>query len=213
MSPQHHLGTWVQGHQRKGLPSATLPPSWHPNIQERGCSWGPHAAFHVHHPAVPGRGCTQTDRRKSFLCTKHISRNGTSAGHPFPSCSLLYFIATHTVKLNAVFHLCFVLTTVIPVTSIYISGAERFFIILIVVLGPARERNLTQAQAPNFLGGQALRWKYLNRAFIIQVTNAAIILPGDMKYKTTLQIKVKCSKHIKDGGQHFQKCLWKGLHK
>lgn len=31
----------------------------------------------------------------------------------------------------------------------------------IAVLGPAPERNLKQAQALHFLGGQALCWKYL----------------------------------------------------
>lgn len=45
--------------------------------------------------------------------------------------------------------------------------------------------------------------------FIIRVTNVAIILPGDMKYKPTLQIKAKDYKHVKDGGQHFRRACGK----
>lgn len=72
--------------------------SWYPSLQEGGCAGGLILHFTSHHPAVPGRRCTRTDRRRSFLCTKHMSQNWTSAGHPFPSCSPLYFLATHLLS-------------------------------------------------------------------------------------------------------------------
>lgn len=142
-------GSLSQSSPKEGAALGHAASQLSPKLPGRGTFLGPWCCA-LYTPSSSARERLHTDRQKAF--PHKIQQPKLNF-----CCSALFYLFTvlfhrySSVKLTAVFHLCFVLTTIIPMNSIYTSWVERFYIILISVLGPASEKNLTQAQGPNFL--------------------------------------------------------------